>query len=81
MPRQPEAFNRWRVEANCWRCARGRPNPGSEPQVGGYKMPVRGEPLLDDALDEQRRQRYLAAAIVAAYRKALGEEFCRRCTR
>ena len=24
MPRQLAAFNRWRVEANCWRCARGR---------------------------------------------------------
>jgi hypothetical protein len=23
MPRQPEAFNRWRVDVNRWRCARG----------------------------------------------------------
>jgi hypothetical protein len=38
MPRQPEAFNRWRAEAACWRCARGRPNPGSlagEPEPDG----------------------------------------------
>jgi hypothetical protein len=31
MPRQPEAFNRWRVEPNCGRRARGRPNRGPEP--------------------------------------------------
>jgi hypothetical protein len=37
MPRQPAAFNRWRVEANCWRWARGRSNPGSLPEESPKK--------------------------------------------
>ena len=39
MPRQPAAFNRWRVEANCWRWAGGRSNPGLLPEESPEKKP------------------------------------------